>query len=103
MSLTDIIPGSQSFGDTVNNCNLNPINMVVSARNACDFCCNSHGAAAAHCAGGSQALVDAARADYRTAPLSAKLKALLPVEIAALWPTRPDMIDAASEHIESVD
>ena len=33
----------------------------------------------------------------------AKLKALLPVEIAALWPTRPDMIDAASEQIESID
>lgn len=32
----------------------------------------------------------------------AKLKSLLPAEIAGLWPTGPDMIDMAAEHIEPV-
>ena len=51
----------------------------VSARNDCHFCHASHRAAAAHHLGGDYSVVDAVRADYRTAPVSAKLKALLTV------------------------
>jgi uncharacterized peroxidase-related enzyme len=49
----------------------------VSARNDCHFCHASHRAAAAHHMGGDYSVVDAVEADYQTAPVSAKLKALL--------------------------
>src|SRR6188474_2990416 len=51
----------------------------VSHRNECDFCLLSHRAAAAHHPGGSYELVDAVRLDPQTAPVSAKLKALLAI------------------------
>jgi uncharacterized peroxidase-related enzyme len=51
----------------------------VSARNDCYFCQTSHRAAAAHHLGGDYALVDAVRADYRNAPVSPKMKALLTI------------------------
>ena|ERR1043166_3788557 len=51
----------------------------VSSRNECHFCQASHRAAAAHHLDGNYALVDAVKADYRTAPVSAKLKALLAI------------------------
>jgi uncharacterized peroxidase-related enzyme len=51
----------------------------VSHRNDCDFCHLSHRAAAAHHPGGSYELVDAVRLDPQTAPVSAKLKALLAI------------------------
>jgi uncharacterized peroxidase-related enzyme len=51
----------------------------VSARNDCYFCQTSHRAAAAHHLGGNYELVDAVRADYRNAPVSQKLKALLTI------------------------
>jgi uncharacterized peroxidase-related enzyme len=51
----------------------------VSTRNDCYFCQTSHRAAAAHHAGGNYDLVDAVRFDYRNAPVSAKLKALLAI------------------------
>ncbi len=51
----------------------------VSARNDCYFCQTSHRAAAAHHLGGDYALVDAVRADYKNAPVSPKLKALLTI------------------------
>src|SRR5580704_801539 len=47
----------------------------VSARNDCYFCQTSHRAAAAHHLGGNYELVDAVRADFGNAPVSAKLKA----------------------------
>lgn len=50
----------------------------VSSRNTCYFCQTSHGAAAAHL-NGDEALVDAVCRDFRTAPISAKLKALLAI------------------------
>jgi uncharacterized peroxidase-related enzyme len=53
----------------------------VSARNDCNFCQASHRAAAAHHLDGDYGLVDAVRDDFRNAPVTAKLKALL--EIAA--------------------
>ena len=51
----------------------------VSYRNECEFCRMSHRAAAAHHLGGDYATVDAVCADYRTAPVSEKLRALLAV------------------------
>ena len=51
----------------------------VSARNDCHFCHASHRAAAAHHQGGDYSVVDAVRADYASAPVSAKLKALLTI------------------------
>ncbi len=51
----------------------------VSARNDCAFCRDSHRAAAAHHLGGNYDLVDAVANDYRTAPISPKLKALLTI------------------------
>jgi uncharacterized peroxidase-related enzyme len=51
----------------------------VSSRNDCHFCQASHSAAAAHHLGGSYATVDAVKNDYQTAPISAKLKALLAI------------------------
>jgi uncharacterized peroxidase-related enzyme len=52
---------------------------LVSARNDCYFCQTSHRAAAAHHLSGNYALVDAVRADYQSAPVSPKLKALLAI------------------------
>jgi uncharacterized peroxidase-related enzyme len=51
----------------------------VSSRNDCYFCQTSHAAAAAHHLGGDYRLVDAVRADYQSAPVSPKLKALLAI------------------------
>jgi len=51
----------------------------VSSRNTCRFCQTSHGAAAAHLHQGGQAVVDAVCDDYKTAPVSNKLKALLAI------------------------
>ena len=51
----------------------------VSARNECRFCHASHRAAAAHHLAGNYELVDAVSRDYQTAPVSAKLKALLAI------------------------
>jgi uncharacterized peroxidase-related enzyme len=51
----------------------------VSSRNACYFCQTSHGAAAAHLHSGNTDIVEAACRDYRSAPISNKLKALLAI------------------------
>jgi uncharacterized peroxidase-related enzyme len=51
----------------------------VSSRNDCTFCQASHGAAAAHNLGGNYAIVDAVKHDPQTAPVTAKLKALLAI------------------------
>ena len=51
----------------------------VSSRNSCAFCHSSHRAAAAHHLAGDYAAVDAATTDPQTAPISAKLKALLAI------------------------
>jgi uncharacterized peroxidase-related enzyme len=51
---------------------------LVSRRNDCDFCANSH-TAAAHAVTGDRALVDAAIADAGSAPIGDKLRALLAV------------------------
>ena len=51
----------------------------VSTQNDCYFCQTSHRAAAAHHLDGNYELVDAVRHDYQSAPVSAKLKALLAI------------------------
>jgi uncharacterized peroxidase-related enzyme len=51
----------------------------VSSRNDCAFCHASHRAAAAHHLAGNYALVDAVRQDLHTAPITAKMKALLAI------------------------
>jgi uncharacterized peroxidase-related enzyme len=51
----------------------------VSTRNDCYFCQTSHRAAAAHHLDGDYELVDAVRFNYESAPVSAKLKALLAI------------------------
>jgi len=51
----------------------------VSSRNTCYFCQTSHGAAAAHLHEGGQDVVDAVCRDYKSAPISKKLKSLLAV------------------------
>ena len=51
----------------------------VSARNDCHFCHASHRAATAHHSDDDYSVVDAVRADYQTAPVSPKLKALLAI------------------------
>jgi len=57
---------------------------LVSTRNDCFFCQTSHRAAAAHLLKGNSVegnyeLVDAVRFDYRNAPVSPKMKALLAI------------------------
>ena len=49
----------------------------VSGRNECNFCCSSHSAFAAAQLDAGYELVDQVRADLDTAPISAKLRALL--------------------------
>ncbi|HEY3833282.1 MAG TPA: peroxidase-related enzyme [Acidimicrobiia bacterium] len=49
----------------------------VSKRNECDFCRRSHTAFAAHQTGGGPPIVEAVLDDPSTAPISAKLRALL--------------------------
>lgn len=51
----------------------------VSRRNECRYCHSIHGAIAAHHLGGDEALVDAVRNDPESAPIPAKLKALLAI------------------------
>jgi uncharacterized peroxidase-related enzyme len=49
----------------------------VSSKNDCHFCQASHSAAAAHHLSGDYDIVEAVKRDYQSAPVSAKLKALL--------------------------
>jgi uncharacterized peroxidase-related enzyme len=51
----------------------------TSSQNGCYFCQMGHGAAAAHHLGGNLELIDAVKRDFRTAPISDKLKALLAI------------------------
>jgi uncharacterized peroxidase-related enzyme len=51
----------------------------VSYLNDCTYCHTSHGATASQYLGGDKALVDQVRKDYRNAPISEKLKALLAI------------------------
>ncbi|MBI2774869.1 peroxidase-related enzyme [Candidatus Dependentiae bacterium] len=52
----------------------------VSSLNTCNFCCNSHSAAAAHLLdNGALTTVQAVKDDFQTAPISEKLKTLLAI------------------------
>jgi uncharacterized peroxidase-related enzyme len=51
----------------------------VSSQNDCFFCQNIHGAIAAHHLDGNEALVLDVKRDYKAAPISSKLKALLAI------------------------
>jgi uncharacterized peroxidase-related enzyme len=51
----------------------------VSRLNGCNFCTDSHASAARHLLGDTHASVDAVLTDPATAPVSAKLKALLAI------------------------
>jgi uncharacterized peroxidase-related enzyme len=51
----------------------------TSSQNGCYFCQMGHGAAAAHHLGGNLKLIDEVKQDFRTAPISDKLKALLAI------------------------
>ena len=51
----------------------------VSRLNGCNFCMDSHAAAARHLLGDAHATVDAVLTDPATAPVSAKLRALLAI------------------------
>lgn len=51
----------------------------VSARNHCQFCMQTHAATARHLLGPSASVVDDVLADHETAPVHAKLKALLTI------------------------
>jgi uncharacterized peroxidase-related enzyme len=55
------------------------IAMHVSYLNECTFCHNSHGSLAQYLLKENPGVADAVRRDYRTAPISEKLKALLTI------------------------
>src|SRR5688572_18796840 len=65
--------------NTLTSAERETIAAFVSARNDCHFCHSSHRAAAAHHSDGDYSVVDAVRADYQTAPVSPKLRALLAI------------------------
>ena len=51
----------------------------VSSRNTCHFCHTSHGAAATHLYGGDETILQSVCSDFRSAPITNKLKALLAI------------------------
>ena len=51
----------------------------VSSQNSCEFCINSHGAAARHLLGPEGDVVDQVKADFHRAAIGDKLKALLSI------------------------
>jgi uncharacterized peroxidase-related enzyme len=69
----------------------------VSSRNDCYFCQTVHGAVAAHHLEGDEALVLAVKSDPETAPISAKLRALL--EIARKVQLGGKQVDVADVHL----
>ncbi|HKK45291.1 MAG TPA: peroxidase-related enzyme [Balneolaceae bacterium] len=50
---------------------------LVSSRNECQFCMRSHGATASHLLNGNKELVKQVQQDFRSAPVSNKMKTLL--------------------------
>jgi uncharacterized peroxidase-related enzyme len=74
---------------------------VVSGRNECEFCCNSHSAFAAAQLDEGMGLVLQAREDLETAPLSPKMRALLRIAAAVQTSGRSvtgELVDAARTH-----
>jgi uncharacterized peroxidase-related enzyme len=72
----------------------------VSGLNECTFCCSSHSAFAAAQLTDGMSLVDQVRSDVDTAPISAKLRALLRIAAVVRDDARqvtPDLIAAARD------
>lgn len=72
----------------------------VSGLNECRFCCDSHSAFAAAQLPEGRPVVDAVRLDPQTAPISAKLRALLQIAAAVQQTGRkvtPDLVSAAKD------
>ena len=70
----------------------------VSGLNECNFCCGSHSAFAAAQLDAGMTLVDQVRANVETAPISAKLRALLHIAAAVREDGRKvttDLVEAA--------
>jgi uncharacterized peroxidase-related enzyme len=65
--------------NTLTSAERETIAAFVSSRNDCHFCQASHSAAAAHHQQGDYSVVSAVKRDYESAPVSAKLKALLTI------------------------
>jgi len=55
------------------------ISTNVSSQNDCYFCQHAHGAVAAYRLGGDERLIDAVKANFQSAPITDKLKALLAI------------------------
>ena len=73
----------------------------VSAANDCTYCQSIHGAVAARHLGDAEELVEQVKRDLESAPISAKLKALLRIAAATAESGRsvtPDAIARAREH-----
>lgn len=74
---------------------------LVSYRNECKFCMRSHGATASHLLDGDKKLVKQVQEDFRSAPVSDKMKALLNiaahVQEGGLHVTDQDIAAARSE------
>jgi uncharacterized peroxidase-related enzyme len=68
-----------SGSDSFTSADRELIASFVSSRNTCYFCQTSHGAAAAHLHEGGQDVVNAVCTNYKSAPISNKLKALLAI------------------------
>src|SRR5688572_31921344 len=74
-----LLRGPFAEGSTLARGDRELIAAVVSTRNDCSFCSTSHAAFAAAQIEGGKDVVDAARRDPKTAPLSPKMRALLAV------------------------
>lgn len=74
---------------------------LVSARNDCKFCMRSHGATASHLLDGDKELVKQVQEDFRSAPVSDKMKALLniaaKVQVSGREVSKEDIAAARSE------
>lgn len=68
-----------SGNDGLSSADRELIASFVSSRNDCFFCKTSHGVAAAHLYEGGERVVNAVCAEYASAPISDKLKALLAI------------------------
>lgn len=83
------------------------IGSFTSSRNECKFCMTSHGAIAVHLPGGNQELVEAVWRDYRSAPISDKLKALLniadKVHMGGRYVTEADIAAAKDKGASDLD
>jgi uncharacterized peroxidase-related enzyme len=74
-----LLRGPFAEGSTLSRGDRELIAAVVSTRNDCTFCASSHAAFASAQLEGGKDIVEAARRDSKTAPISPKMRALLAV------------------------